>query len=151
MVKWGLLGSRMPVTSDFVTEMAGRLVPMATLPQLRLCLPAEVARVRAAWVEVAAPGRIDRGRNFTLQGLVLELPMRVGDRDSIQQGFRVGMARLLVECACGSQFDNPPKIHHRDPVADMLDDRQIMGNKQIAELILLLYLAQQVENLRLNR
>src|SRR5207245_1136932 len=48
-------------------------------------------------------------------------------------------------------LDDAAKIHDGHALADMLDDRQIMGNEEISEPQLLLQVLQQIDDLGLDR
>ena len=61
------------------------------------------------------------------------------------------MQRPLEQIVAGRQFDDPPDIHDRDPVADMPDDAQIVGDEDETQFALLLQIDEQVQDLRLYR
>ena len=44
-----------------------------------------------------------------------------------------------------------PEIHHRDPVADVLDDAHVVGDEHVGQAELALERLEQVEHLRLDR
>ena len=46
---------------------------------------------------------------------------------------------------------HPAQIHHRDPVADVLHHRQVVGDEQVGQPQPLLQVLQQVDHLRLHR
>ena len=48
-------------------------------------------------------------------------------------------------------LDDAAEIHHGDPVADMLDHREIVRDEQIGQPELVLQVHQQVDDLRLDR
>ena len=48
-------------------------------------------------------------------------------------------------------FHDAPEIHDRDLVRQILDDRQVVGNKQIAQPQLILQAFEQIQHLRLHR
>ena len=51
-------------------------------------------------------------------------------------GIRV--ARVTEDVAGFGDFHNFSKIHHRKPMADVFDNQQMMGHKQIGQIKLLL-------------
>ena len=58
---------------------------------------------------------------------------------------------LVGKDLCGSSLlYHLSQIHHRDIIGDMLDHGQVVGDKQICEIPLLLELHHQVQNLCLN-
>jgi hypothetical protein len=42
------------------------------------------------------------------------------------------------------QFDYLPQVHHRNPVRDVSDDGQVMGNEQVGQAKLVLQVHNQV-------
>ncbi len=61
------------------------------------------------------------------------------------------MHRIVEDLLGIRQLDNLPKVHDRDPVADILDHAQVVGDKNISQVAFLFELHQQVEHLRLDR
>jgi D-alanyl-D-alanine carboxypeptidase (penicillin-binding protein 5/6) len=60
------------------------------------------------------------------------------------------MQRPREERSLVGVLDDPPEVHHRDAVADVLDDREVVRDEQISEAELGLEVLQQIEDLRLN-
>ena len=48
-------------------------------------------------------------------------------------------------------LDDPAEVHHRDPVADVADDRQVVGDEQVGQPELALEPLEQVDDLGLDR
>ena len=48
-------------------------------------------------------------------------------------------------------LDDPPEVHHRHPVRDMPHNRQVVGDEEVGEALLLLQILQQIDDLRLHR
>ena len=61
------------------------------------------------------------------------------------------MQGTLVQVPLVRQLDNLAQIHYRDPVADMVDDAEIVGDEQIAQMQPRLQLLEQIEHLSLDR
>src|SRR5277367_5835148 len=61
------------------------------------------------------------------------------------------MARVPEQHGLVSDFDNTAEIHHRDAVADMGDDSEVMGDEKIRKVMLALQVDQQIDHLRLDR
>ena len=61
------------------------------------------------------------------------------------------MRRLPQDLSDGAQLDKPPGRHHPDPVRDPLHDRQIMGDEENREAQGPLKVAQQPQDLHLDR
>ena len=49
------------------------------------------------------------------------------------------------------QLDDAAQVHHRDPVPDVFDHRQIVGDEEVSQAEFFLQVHQQVEHLRLHR
>jgi hypothetical protein len=77
--------------------------------------------------------------------------MRIRQRHSGEQCSRIGMQRLAVELLGAAELGKVAEIHHRDAVADVLDDREVVRDEQIGEPELLLQIHHQVDDLGLDR
>src|SRR5205823_7950364 len=67
-----------------------------------------------------------------------------------EQSLRVRMLRLREQLLARRDLDELPEVHHGDPVAEVLDGREIVRDEQARELQVLLQVAQQVEDRRLH-
>ncbi len=63
----------------------------------------------------------------------------------------VRMPRRSADVLSGPDLDQLAEVHHADRVGHVPDDRQIMRDEQVAQSVLPLQLAHQVEDLRLHR
>ena len=70
---------------------------------------------------------------------------------ALQQRARVGMARVVVQLVGGRQLDDLPEVHHRDAVAHVTHDAEVMGDEDDRQPEVALKVAQQVDDLRLDR
>ena len=61
------------------------------------------------------------------------------------------MARIAEQLAHRRLLDDPSGVHHRDPVGHLGDDAEVVRDQEEREAQPLLQVAQQVENLRLDR
>ena len=61
------------------------------------------------------------------------------------------MQRVAEQHFARRELDDAAAAHHRDPVGDVVDHRQIVRDEQIGEAELLLQVLQQIEDLRLHR
>ena len=62
-----------------------------------------------------------------------------------------GCSRLAEQRRRGRPARRRAQVHHRDPVADVLDDAHVVGDEQVGQAELALELLEQVEHLRLDR
>lgn len=107
--------------------------------------------IGTAGMEVTAGRRIERRRDFSPDEQTVARAVRVGDRHGVEERFAVGVAGGVIQSFGGSQFDDPSEIHDRDPIADVLDHRKIVRDKEISQGKLLLQILQQIDHLGLNR
>ena len=61
------------------------------------------------------------------------------------------MARVPEQLGLVGDLDNAAEIHHRDAVADMGDDGEIMRDEEVGEAVLALQVDQQIDHLGLDR
>src|SRR5205807_6097661 len=81
----------------------------------------------------------------------LRLQVRVGDRDRAEQRLRVRVQRVGVDLFGVRDLDDLAEVHHGDPVAQVADDRQVVGDEQVGQVELVLEVLQEVHDLRLDR
>ena len=62
-----------------------------------------------------------------------------------------GWSGVEVEVARAGDLDDPPEVHHGDPVADVADDAQVVGDEQVGQPELALQPLEQVDDLGLDR
>jgi hypothetical protein len=92
-----------------------------------MLLGADIHRMRAAGVEPAGGGRVDEVRRRP--GYVVQLGGAQGD-DRAKQLLRVGVGRVGEELARIAGLDDLARVHHRDPVAGLGDDAEVVGDQQ---------------------
>ena len=133
----------------------GREVAAAHLPQLgrprgAFLGVAELLPQPAPGVEPASRGRVHRGRDVALedQPAAPAARIRVGDRG--QEGHGVGVAGLPVEVLHRAHLRDLAQVHHAHPVADVLDDREVVTDEQVRQVVVLPQVQEQVEDLALD-
>ena len=133
--------------------VAGRPVVVAVVDELRLDLRADVRGPRAAGVEAACLGRVRRARHVALEHDLLagRVLARVRDRHRGEQRDGVRVDRVLVDLVRGPDLDDLAQVHHRDPVGDVADDAEVVGDEHVGEPELVLQVLEQVDDLRLDR
>ena len=76
---------------------------------------------------------------------------RVADlRERSRQRFRVGMSGLVEDRLGRTLLDDLTRVHDRDPVRDLDQDREVVGDEEHRESELSLETLQEVQHLRLH-
>jgi hypothetical protein len=96
---------------------------------LRLFTGTLFRSVRATGAESAATGWIHGTRGLTFEDLRVHWRVGIGFQRRTEEKLRVGMSRRFVECVRGSDLADLAEVHHRHPVADVLHDRQVVGDE----------------------
>lgn len=78
-------------------------------------------------------------------------PGGVGDRYGREQSLGVRMGRPDKKLVPGRGFYECSKVHNCDPVADVFDNRHIMGDEKVGEPQSVLQAAQEIDYLGLDR
>ncbi len=91
-----------------------------------------------AGVEAAAAGRIDRRRHLAGQHYLFMNQIRMGGQCRLKEGLGVGVQGILVEFFGFAVLYYLPQVHHRRLVGHVADRGQVVGNQQIADVVLLL-------------
>ena len=112
---------------------------------------AEFLAELAARMEPAARWRIQRAGYVAGEDDALASQHVGSDGNGRHQRLRVGMQRVAEELPPVGQLDHLAQVHHRDPVADVLDDAHVVGDEQVGQAELPLQLLQEVQDLRLDR
>ena len=112
---------------------------------------AELLAQPAAGVEAAAGRRRGRRGHVALQDEALLATARVGVGDRRQEGDRVRVARVAVELLDRALLDELAEVHHADPVAEVLDDREVVADEEVRQVEVAAQVEQQVQDLALDR
>ena len=106
---------------------------------------------RAPGTERTPSRRIAGTRQRPPEGdaLALGLGVRVGDRR--EQGVGVRVRRFVEQLLGPAEFHDVAEVHHGHAIADVANDREIVGDEQITQAELLLKVLQEIQNLRLHR
>lgn len=82
----------------------------------------------------ASGGRIGRFWRFSQQpDAGRSFPTQRRDRREQRQG--VGVERSLHDLSGRAEFDHLAQIHHRDPIAHMTHDSEIMRNEDVRQVV----------------
>ena len=100
---------------------------------------------------MAARRRIDRARYVAAQDDPLAAELRVRDGDRGHERLRVGVLRVAEHLAPVGDLHDLAEVHHGHPVADVLNHAHVVGDEQVRQPELPLQIAQQVQDLRLDR
>ena len=71
-------------------------------------------------------------------------------RDRGEQRLSVRVLRICVDSLRSVELHDTSQIHDHDPVADVLDDAEVMGDENISQVKLLLQAAEEVDDLCLD-
>src|SRR5215475_1510834 len=112
---------------------------------------ATVERVRASRAEVAAGGPVDGAGDLAREDDPRTCRAWLRDRHRGQQGLGVGVPRRRENLPLVAKLHDLAKIHHGNPMGDVLNDREIVADEQQSQTQISLQLLQQVDNLRLDR
>ena len=102
--------------------------------ELRRCCAAFVDDVAATGMKRASGRWSGRVGHIAGQEDVIGLDFWRWRGNGGHQGFGIGVSGRPIERLVTRQFYDLPQIHDRDPVADVVDDAQIMGDEQIAKV-----------------
>ena len=143
-----------PTTTAFnvARVMAGGEVAVAVRRERRLGRAADLGRVAAAGVEPAAGRRVGGAGHVALEHDPLA-PREVGirDRHRREQRLRVGMHRRRADVLRRPDLDHLAEVHDGDPVGDLADHREVVGDEHVGRAELVLEVLEQVDDLRLDR
>ena len=110
--------------------MTGYQVTRLTLFQRWRRFQADLRHILATGVEPAAHRRVRRARPFTLKQHRLHYLTGIGLRDRRHQRLSIGMLGRIIERLGRCHLNDLPQIHHRDPVADVGNGGQVVGDEQ---------------------
>ena len=118
-----------------VSQMAGHAVSWSDLAPRRYFLVATVHSIRAAGVERTAGRRIGRTGNIPLEEDLHPggLDHGIRNRSRALQGPGVGMTGIAVQIVHVGQFHDVAEVHDGDPVGNMADHAQIVGDEEVRE------------------
>src|ERR1700730_1537280 len=109
--------------------------------------------LRAAGAEATARGRVRGAGQVAAENDALAgaLDIGVGDRYGGEQRAAVRMSCRVKDALPARRLDDAAKIHDGDLIADVTDDRQIVGDEDVGEAEFALQLLQEIDDLRLDR
>src|SRR5664280_2791530 len=136
---------------DSEWEMAGDLMARYDVAQHRLFARASLLSEGTSCAEATTARRIHRTRWLAFEDVPVHWRVRVGLQGRSEEELRVRMRRRLVEHVGGTDLADLAEVHHRNAVADVLHDREVVGDEQQGESVLVLQVLEEVENLRLDR
>ena len=117
----------------------------------RRLLPADGLRVLAPGMDMASRRSIGGVGDFTLEDDPPGAQARIRFGHRGQEGLGVGMLRGCEQLFGRRHLHDLADVHHRDAVADVLDDAEVVSDEQIGESKALLKLEEEVQDLRLDR
>ena len=133
-------------------------VPEEAVPRAEdLAEVADLEDDRVAGGDAAAALRVEarvaRGRRRTEEVVDDGQPQRpaVESRPALQQRLRVGVPRRLEHLGGRPLLADLPVAHHDDPVGDLADDGEVVGDEQHRHRVPLLQRGDELEDLLLDR
>ena len=128
-------------------------MPVPAVRQRGVLLCAVLCRIAAACAERAARRHVQRTRHISGEhdALALARDLGIRHRHSRQQGLRIRVHGVVVQLVCIGDLDKAAQIHDGNALGDMVNDQQVMRDKQIRDAKLFLKLFKHVDDLRLNR
>ena len=109
------------------------------------------AHVRAARMKRAARGQVDEARRLPRDRHELLAAVALEGRDRAEQTPRVRMLGRREEARRRPALDDPARVHHRDVVAHLGDDPQVVRDDDDGHPELVLQPHDELEDLRLHR
>ena len=107
-------------------------------------------RVRASRMESASRGRIGGIRHVARQSRTSPSLVRVREENRPNQRRGVWMSRRLEQRLGRGAFRDPPEVHHRDTIAHVANDCDIVRNEQVGQREVALQRAQEIQDLGLD-
>lgn len=119
--------------SEPLSDMAGHLPALSGRSALRFFDPATVLNHRAACTERTSCRRRKRTREVSFQDYPVSNTgeLWICDRRRGQQCPRIGVLRVSPYLVTTRDLDQVSKVHHGNPVGDMLDDTQVVTDEQV--------------------
>src|SRR5689334_6640154 len=136
-------------SDDLLRDVAPAGAAHAEVVHGRDLRDAPVEHARAARVERAARRDVGQRRRQALDRLEL-LPLEVQARQRLEQRLRVRVARRAEQLVDVGVLDDAARVHDRDPVRDVGDHAEVVGDQDHAHVAFLLDLRQQVHDLSLH-
>ena len=130
--------------------MAGNKVIGSQLTEFGCNIFADLRAILASGVELAPLRRFHRTGNVTLQHHQLAVIIDVGGGNGGKQSLGVGMHGMIKQLLRIAQLHHVAEIHNANTVGDVFDNRKIVSDKEISQIVLFLQILKQVDNLRLN-
>src|SRR5215813_13576802 len=119
--------------------------------EIGIMVQAELPRNRAASSEPAAGWNIDGRWWISLQRRCGDLRPWVGLGRGLYEAFGIRMQGRREYQVRRSFFDNPPQVHDRDPVRNVVDDAEVVPHENPGDAQFTPQPPDEVEYLRLNR
>ena len=90
-------------------------------------------------------------RYFSGEQLYTAAVFRMGFGDRGHEGFSIWMLWRLEDLYRRGNLNDFSDVHYSDPITDVFDDTEIMGDKEISQRKLILEVSKKIEALGLYR
>jgi hypothetical protein len=127
--------------------VTGREVASVVSNERRLDLCTDGLREGAAGPETTSRRRVRGTRDVAAKNDALAGAVGIEFRDRGDERLRIGVEWHLRNRRRGPELDDLAEVHDGDAVADVRDDREVVGDEQVGELELTFQLDEQVQHL----
>jgi hypothetical protein len=126
---------------------------MARLEPFQRGVPGGTQRhlLRAPAAEPAPAREINRAGNLPAQLQSVSPPPMDRPRSGREERARVRMLRVSEDLGGGPVFNDLAEIHHRDTLADMANDAEVVADEQIGQAQPGLQISEKLQNLSAHR
>jgi len=126
-------------------------MPTAPVAERWYDLAADLGRQGTTAVEAAARRGINWCGDFTLERQPWGRLARIGLGDSGEERPRIRVLRVRKYLLYRPHFDDLANVHHRHTVTDVPNHTEVVCDEEVGQIEVFLQLAEEVEDLRLNR
>ena len=113
--------------------MTANKVISGDLLQHRRLLSADGLRILAPGMEMATRWGVGRVGYFARENDAVGAKARIRFGDRRQEGLGIGMFRKCEQFFGRRGLHDPADVHDRDPVADVLDDAQVVSDEEVGK------------------
>jgi len=106
---------------------------------------------RTSGMKSTSRRRINWTGDIAFQNEAMPLHLRVWNRDRREERLGIGMQRSFIEFFSRGQLNKLSQVHYSNPIANIPHHAEVMGDKDIREVVFLLQVLHEIQHLRLSR